>query len=116
MVTLSPRQLTVPVGQSLPLDQVSWQDFEEILGELGESRSSRLAYNDGILEIMTPLPEHEYFKTVMGDVIKIWPTSWIKSMKAMAQRLGEIRRGRRDWSRTIVFIFNMRRWCGAGWI
>ncbi len=70
MVMLSPHQLTVPSGQSLLLHDVSWQDFEEILAELGESRSSRLAYDAGTLEIMTPLPEHEYFKTVMGDVVK----------------------------------------------
>ena len=67
---LSPRQLTVPAGQTLLLCDVSWQDFEDILGELGESRSSRLAYDNGILEIMTPLPEHEYFETVIGDVVK----------------------------------------------
>ncbi len=70
MVMLSPRQLTVPAGQGLLLHGVSWQDFEEILAELGESRSSRLAYDNGTLEIMTPLPEHEYFKTVIGDVVK----------------------------------------------
>lgn len=70
MVMLSPRQLTVPAGQTLLLHDVSWQDFEDILGELGDSRSSRLAYDNGILEIMTPLPEHGYFKTVIGDVVK----------------------------------------------
>jgi Uma2 family endonuclease len=70
MVMISPRQLSVPPGQSLLLRDVSWQDFEEILGELGESRSSRLAYDRGVLEVMTPLPEHEYFKTVIGDVVK----------------------------------------------
>ena len=70
MVMLSPRQLMVPAGQSLILDDISWQDFEEILLELGNSRPSRLAYDNGTLEIMTPLPEHEYFKTVIGDVVK----------------------------------------------
>ncbi|NEQ85267.1 MAG: Uma2 family endonuclease [Moorea sp. SIO2I5] len=38
---------------------VSWQIFEQLLTELGEDRSTRLAYDDGTLEIMTPLGPHE---------------------------------------------------------
>jgi Uma2 family endonuclease len=70
MVMLSTRQLTVPPGQSLLLHDISWQDFDDILQELGQSRSTSLAYDHGTLEIMTPLPEHEYLKTVMGDIVK----------------------------------------------
>jgi Uma2 family endonuclease len=29
-----------------------------------------VAYDDGTLEIMTPLPEHEYYKEIIGDIIK----------------------------------------------
>jgi len=28
----------------------------------------KLAYNQGMLEIMVPLPEHEYFKDAIGDL------------------------------------------------
>jgi len=47
------------------LKNVSWQEFEAILEELGE-RAARLAYDDGTLEIMTPLPEHEDNKEIIG--------------------------------------------------
>jgi Uma2 family endonuclease len=45
--------------QRVLLQNISWKLFESLLVELGQNRSSRLAYCQGNLEIMTPLPEHE---------------------------------------------------------
>lgn len=64
------QRIQVPPGQRVLLWDVSWNEFEAILEELGDRRSSRVAYSDGMLEIMTPLPEHEYFKETIGDAIK----------------------------------------------
>jgi Uma2 family endonuclease len=52
------------------LYSVSWEQFEKILENLGNHRAARIAYDNGTLEIMTPLPEHEYFKEVIGDAVK----------------------------------------------
>ena len=71
MVTLQLRQLSVPPGQRVQFLDVSWQDFEAILEELGEHRAARVAYNQGILEIRMPLPEHEFNKEIIGDMVKI---------------------------------------------
>ncbi len=62
--------LTIPEVGSLLRHDVSWQEFENILAEMGESRAARLAYDQGTLEIMTPLPEHEGYKEIIGDLIK----------------------------------------------
>jgi Uma2 family endonuclease len=70
MVTLQLRQLDVPPGKTLLLRDVSWSEFEAILEELGETRGKRVAYDQGLLEIMAPLPEHEYFKETIGDAVK----------------------------------------------
>jgi Uma2 family endonuclease len=70
MVAIQLRQLEVPPGQRLLLHDVSWAEFEAILAELGEHRGTRIAYDHGLLEIMAPLPEHEYFKETIGDAIK----------------------------------------------
>ena len=70
MVQIEIRQLSVPPGQKVILKNVSWQEFEAILEELGERRAARLAYDDGTLEIMTPLPEHEDNKEIIGDLLK----------------------------------------------
>jgi Uma2 family endonuclease len=65
------QQITVPPGQRILLRDISWQQFEAILEDLGEHRASRVAYDNGLLEIMTPLPEHETGKVLIGDLVKI---------------------------------------------
>ncbi|MCV3217008.1 Uma2 family endonuclease [Plectonema radiosum NIES-515] len=45
--------------QRTVLHNISWETFETLLAETGEDRGSRFAYEDGNLEIMTPLFEHE---------------------------------------------------------
>ncbi|NES77538.1 MULTISPECIES: Uma2 family endonuclease [Okeania] len=64
------KRLTIPPGQKVLLKDVSWQEFEEIITDLGESRASRIAYANNTLEIITPLPEHELSKEVISDLIK----------------------------------------------
>lgn len=63
-------RITVPPGQRVLLSNVSWQEFEAILEDLGEHRASRVAYDNGVLEIMTPLPEHETNKELVSDLVK----------------------------------------------
>jgi Uma2 family endonuclease len=41
------------------LQGVSWQTYQALLAELGDNRSSRLAYDQGILEITMPSDRHE---------------------------------------------------------
>lgn len=52
------------------LHDISWQQFEALLEDLGDHRAARVAYDRGTLEIMTPLPEHEYYKEVIGVAIQ----------------------------------------------
>ncbi|MBE9101792.1 Uma2 family endonuclease [Vacuolonema iberomarrocanum] len=70
MVTIQLRQLDIPPGQRLLLHDIGWAEFEAILDELGNHRGTRIAYNNGLLEIMAPLPEHESDKEVIGDLLK----------------------------------------------
>jgi Uma2 family endonuclease len=63
-------KIYVPPGHKVLLEKITWQKFETILEELGEHRSARIAYDNGILEIMTPLAEHESDKEIIGDLIK----------------------------------------------
>lgn len=64
-------RIIVPPGQTVLLENISWSEFEAILEDLGEKRSSRMAYNYGNLSIMTPLPEHEVNKEFISDFIKV---------------------------------------------
>ncbi|NJK47297.1 Uma2 family endonuclease [Candidatus Gracilibacteria bacterium] len=97
MVTLQLKQITVPPGGRIVLHNVSWQQFEEILEELGEHRSSRIAYSRGTLEIMTPLPEHEVAKVLIGDLVKIL----LEELEIDCESFGSTTFKRRDSERGI---------------
>lgn len=64
------KHINVPPGQRVLFHNISWQDFEAILEDLGEHRAARVAYNSGILEIMTPLPEHERNKVLISNFVE----------------------------------------------
>ncbi|MBN3943816.1 Uma2 family endonuclease [Nostoc sp. NMS9] len=64
------KRIHVPPGQRVLLRDVTWQELEAILEDLGEHRAARIAYDKGILEIMAPLPEHEYDKEIISDLVK----------------------------------------------
>jgi Uma2 family endonuclease len=64
-------QMRLAPGSAVTIPNVSWQEFELILQELGEHRAARVAYSQNTLEIMVPLPEHERPKDLISDIIKI---------------------------------------------
>lgn len=65
------KRFSIPPGQKVLLQDVTWQEFEAILDELGEHRATKIAYDNKILEIMTPLPEHETDKLFITNFIEI---------------------------------------------
>lgn len=69
LITLN--RLTIPPGEHLFLHDVNWEEFNSLLAELGENRATKIAYNNGLLELMTPLPEHERNKELISDLIKV---------------------------------------------
>lgn len=53
--------LSIPVGeQRVVLHGVSWDAYLQILDALPQSRSARLTYDEGVLEITVPLEDHEF--------------------------------------------------------
>lgn len=62
---------TSPAEQRVVFHNISWQAYEQILAALGESRSSRLTYDQGTLEITMPLEEHESATRLIELFIRI---------------------------------------------
>jgi len=58
-----------PASQRVLLNNISWQTYEILLAEMGDKRTSRLAYDQGMLEIMTPLMPHEYNNRLIHNLI-----------------------------------------------
>lgn len=64
-------QIQLTPGSKVTIPDVTWDKFECILQELGEKRNSRIAYHQGILEIIIPSLEHEIPKDLISDIVKI---------------------------------------------
>ncbi|MBN3940994.1 MAG: Uma2 family endonuclease [Nostoc sp.] len=65
------QQIIVKPGQQMLLKDISWQQLENILEEMGERRAARISYSYGWLEIMVPLPEHEKDKEYIGELVRV---------------------------------------------
>jgi len=52
------------------LTRVRWETYQALLFDLAENPTKKLTYNQGILEIMTPLPEHEVNKRFLGRIVE----------------------------------------------
>lgn len=75
---MTPTFVTKPIskieltpGSKIKISDVSWQEFEGVLEEFGERRNVRIAYHQGTLEIMAPLPEHERSIVIISDLVKV---------------------------------------------
>lgn len=69
-VTIPIRAIELTPGSMISIHNLSWQDFEQLLAELGEQRNTRIAYSRGTLEIMSPLALHERPHRIIGDIVK----------------------------------------------
>lgn len=54
------------------LSRVSWEQYESLLADLGDSSAYRVHFLDGVLEILAPSRNHESGKTRIGDLLLIY--------------------------------------------
>lgn len=86
----------VQAEQRLTLHDVSWDAYEKILEALGEHRSAKLTYDEGVLEFMVPLEEHENPSDVIGVFIfnlAVECGLTIKSMASTTLRRKQFQKG-----------------------
>ena len=53
------------------LRTIKWKTFEALISELASQPSKRLTYDNGTLEIWTPLPLHERYKKFLARLVEI---------------------------------------------
>src|SRR5712691_8007152 len=56
--------------QRVTLHGISWLTYTRLLTELGDHRTSRLAYAQGVLEIIMPSDRHETQKKLLERMIE----------------------------------------------
>jgi hypothetical protein len=59
------QQIIVKPGQQMLLKDISWQQLEDILAEMGERRAARISYSHGWLEIMVPHQNTKKIKNLL---------------------------------------------------
>ena len=65
-----PQEKSARRTQRVTLHGLSWQTYTRILAELGDHRASRLAYAQGVLEIIMPSDRHETYKKLLERMIE----------------------------------------------
>jgi Uma2 family endonuclease len=61
----------LPSGGRLTLCDVGWDEYEALLEELGDAAGVRIGYDNGRLEVITPSPAHEHYKSLLHDLVLI---------------------------------------------
>jgi Uma2 family endonuclease len=65
----------LPVGATLVMHHISWEDYERLLVEFGERSHFRVSYDGGRLEIMSPSMRHErlvrFLDRLVGEFAKV---------------------------------------------
>ncbi|HLG13010.1 MAG TPA: Uma2 family endonuclease [Blastocatellia bacterium] len=59
----------LPHGACLRINDVPWEEYEQLLADLGEGYSARIYYDEGRLEIMSPDSVHEKHKGIIHRLI-----------------------------------------------
>jgi len=60
-----------PPEQRVLLRNVSWETYERLLEENLDNSSPRFTYDRGVLEIMSPSAEHEWYNRLVADLVKL---------------------------------------------
>ena len=64
------KTLNLSPGSHVLINEVSWQDYENLLDELGATRHNpRINYYHGTLELMSPLPAHERPNRIIAYIV-----------------------------------------------
>jgi Uma2 family endonuclease len=59
----------LPAGAVLRIDDVSWDDYQNLLADLGQGYAVRIFYDNGRMEVMAPASAHEKPKSVIHRLL-----------------------------------------------
>ncbi|UBF27070.1 Uma2 family endonuclease [Kovacikia minuta CCNUW1] len=81
-----------PETQRVALHNISWQTYQAMLADMGNHRSSRLAYDHGVLEITMPSDLHEFIKHLLERII----TALTEELNVKVRGVGSVTLDRED--------------------
>ena len=90
-------QESVPAEARVLLRGVSWQTFKALMADIGEDRSCRIAYDQGMLEIMVPYEQHEEPKILISSFVE----ALADELEIEIRQLGSLTLEREDLTRAV---------------
>jgi Uma2 family endonuclease len=85
-------QESAPAEARVVLRGVSWQTFKALMADIGEDRSCRIAYDQGMLEIRVPYEQHEEPKILIAAFV----TATADELEIEIRQLGSLTLERED--------------------
>ncbi len=61
----------LPPATDITFHNVSWEEYEELLDQVGEASGLRISYNEGTLQIMSLSPEHENYAEFIKRMVDV---------------------------------------------
>ena len=97
VTTSTLRQESVLAEARVVLNGVSWATYKALMADIGEDRACRIAYDQGILEIMVPYQEHKVPKVLIADFV----TAIADELQIEVMQLGSLTLEREALTRAI---------------
>lgn len=73
---------SAPAETRTILENISWQTFKTMLAEMSNQRNTKLAYDNGLLEIMSPMMPHENSNRLIEGFILVLCEEFGKEVKS----------------------------------
>jgi Uma2 family endonuclease len=70
VITVEHPALPLEPAPRVTLYGISWQTYESLLSDLADCRVPHLTFDQGVLEIMSPSPEHEEYNRTLAALIE----------------------------------------------
>ena len=67
----SNQQIAADITGDVVLSNISWQTYQAMLDDLGDRRSVRLVYDQGVLEIRIPSDVHEAINRLLARIVGV---------------------------------------------
>jgi Uma2 family endonuclease len=90
-------QIELTPGSAIRITDVTWESYIALLSELGENRATRIAYDNGVLEIRMPGQLHEVINQVLAAII----LALAEELGLEFNNLGSMRMNRPDLAKGI---------------
>lgn len=75
MSTLTTNYLDIierlPAGAKLELPNIDWDEYENLLSQMGDFPGHRLSYDRGRLIVVSPNRKHEFYKLFFGRIAQV---------------------------------------------